>query len=74
MLKNICRLEHKINNREIHLSCDQDTPITDIKEALLEFIKFIGKIEDDIKSNQKNVPEVNSEEPKQEVTNGESSK
>lgn len=46
MLKNISRLEHKVGERIFHLFCDCESPLNEVKEALFEFLKYIGKIED----------------------------
>lgn len=52
MIKNICRLEYKIEERLFHLLCDNDAPINQVKEACCQFIKYAGQIEDAVKSNQ----------------------
>lgn len=52
MLKNLARLEHVIGERAYHLFCDQSSPIHEIKEALCEFLKFVGNIEDQVKQQQ----------------------
>lgn len=63
MLKNITRLEHVIGDKVYHLTCDADSPIEHVKEALFNFTKFVGQIEDKIKeSQQKPVEEPKSEE------------
>ncbi len=50
MLKNISRLEHAIGDRLFHLTCDQDSPLHEVKDAVLEFLKFICRVEDDVKA------------------------
>ncbi len=50
MLKNISRLEAKVGEKLIHLFCDQDTTLDHIKEALFQFSKFIGQIEDNARA------------------------
>ena len=52
MLKNISRLEHKIGDRVFHLLCDSDSPVHEAREALNQFMKFLGKIEDAAKAAQ----------------------
>ena len=52
MLKNISRLEHKVGEKIYHLVCDSDSPLADVKEALFEFSKFIGKVEDNAKAQE----------------------
>jgi len=52
MLKNISRLEHKIGERLYHLTCDMDSPLLDVKEAVFQFLKYIGQCEDSVKSQE----------------------
>lgn len=52
MLKNISRLEMKIGEKIYHLMCDIDSPLEHVKEALFQFQKYIGQIEDNIKAQQ----------------------
>lgn len=71
MLKNISRLEAKINEKIYHFTCDSDSPLPEVKDALFQFIKYIGQMEDAIKQQQeaaKAQEEANkeSEEPKNE--------
>jgi hypothetical protein len=74
MLKNISRLEQKIGERIYHLLCDSDSPLVEVKEALFQFTKYVGSIEDAVKAQEEQKkaeeakplePEV-KEEPKQE--------
>ena len=50
MLKNISRLEVKVNNKDAYFHCEMDMPTTDVKEALFQFLKFIGQIEDNARA------------------------
>lgn len=50
MLKNLSRLEHKVGDRAYHLLAESDSPLNEVKEALFEFLKFIGKVEDDVRA------------------------
>jgi hypothetical protein len=52
MLKNLASLECKIENREIKLFCDNDCPLPHLKEALFQFQKYLGQIEDQVKAAQ----------------------
>ena len=52
MLKNISKLECKVNDKEFVFLCDNDSPTTCVKEALLQFIKFVGNIEDQALAKQ----------------------
>ncbi len=67
MLKNIVKLEYIINEKQYYLHCDNDAPLTHVKEALFQFLKYIGQIEDQVKASKPSeepVPEV-----KEEVSN-----
>lgn len=52
MLKNLAGLEYKVENIIIKLICDSDCPLAHIKEALFQFSKYVGQIEDSAKSAQ----------------------
>lgn len=52
MLKNIVRLECKVNDKDYQFTCDNDSPIEHIKEVLFQFTKYIGQLEDNIKAQQ----------------------
>ncbi len=50
MLKNIVRIEFTVADKIYHLTCDSDSPIEHIKEALFQMQKYVGQIEDNIKA------------------------
>lgn len=52
MLKNITKLECAVNEKIYQFLCDQDSPIEHVKEALFQFGKYIGQIEDNIRQSQ----------------------
>lgn len=52
MLKNLVRLEHKVGERLIHLLCDNNCPLVDLKDALCRFTKFVCDAEDQAKAQQ----------------------
>lgn len=52
MLKNISKLTVVIKEKEISLLCDIDTTLDIIKEALFQYSKYIGQIEDNIMKAQ----------------------
>lgn len=54
MLKNLAALQCKVENREIQLLCDHDCPLPHLKEALFQFQKYVGQIEDQAKEAEKN--------------------
>ncbi len=50
MLKNIVRLEHTVADKLFHFHCDHDASTGMIKEALCQFLKFVGQIEDQVRA------------------------
>lgn len=52
MIKNISKLECKIGERVYQLLCDMDSPLNEVKEALYQYIKYIGHIEDAARASQ----------------------
>jgi len=52
MIKNLVGLECKIEERIVKFICDHDCPISHLKEALFQFQKYIGQIEDQAKAAQ----------------------
>ncbi len=47
MLKNILELSHKIGDFENRFHCDAACPIGHVKESLFQFLKYVGKVEDE---------------------------
>lgn len=70
MMKNLTGLECKVDDRIIKLICDFDCPTTHLKEALFQFSKFIGQIDDAAKAKQEAkqpiIDDIIVEEPKPE--------
>lgn len=63
MLKNLAGLECKVEERIIKLICDNDCPLSHLKEALFQFQKYIGQVEDHVKmQQQKELDEKNKSE------------
>jgi len=56
MLSNLVQLAHQAENKVCRFICDNDTPLNVIKEALFQFQKYIGQIEDAAKAQQAAVP------------------
>ncbi len=52
MLKNLVGIEFKIEDRVIKLICDNDCPLAYLKEALFQYQKYVGQIEDQVKATQ----------------------
>jgi hypothetical protein len=66
MLKNISRLECKVFERTYQLFCEMDSPVEHVKQALFEFIKYVGQVEDAIKASQEQAkPQENNEYKKE---------
>ena len=66
MLKNISKLELQISNRVYSFLLDNDSPLEHIKEALFQFQKFVGQVEDQMKVAKENALK---EEVQKEVPN-----
>ena len=52
MLKNLAQLEANVEGKAFRFVCDNDSAIGSIKEALFQFQKFIGQMEDAAKAQQ----------------------
>ena len=52
MLKNITRLVHTIEDKAYEFTCENDAQIQHVKEAIFQFLKEVGQIEDQIKQAQ----------------------
>ncbi len=68
MLKNIVKLECAIGEKQYQLLCDNDSPLTNVKEALFQFLKYIGQIEDQVKASQPAGESISAPEVKEEVS------
>jgi hypothetical protein len=76
MLKNITKLEHKIGERVFQLLCDNDSLFAEVKDALFQFMKYVGQIEDTAMANaskiaypQEEVVEIPTQEVMHEEVN-----
>lgn len=65
MLKNVSSLELIIENKVYRFYCDVGSSLPHVKEALFQFQKFIGNIEDQANA-MKSASEANKEEPKED--------
>jgi hypothetical protein len=52
MLKNLSRLECIVADKSYQLLCDIDSPLESVKEALFQFQKYIGQVEDAVKKQR----------------------
>lgn len=50
MLKNLAQLEHVVSGKAYQFVCAVDAPIQDVKDALFQFLKYVGNIEDQAKA------------------------
>jgi len=46
MLKTVSKLECKIGEKIYQFFADHDSPLVEVKEALFQFQKYVGQIED----------------------------
>ena len=53
MLKNITQLEYVAGGKLFHFTCDNDAPLSRVKDALTKFIQYVGQIEDNVAAQQK---------------------
>lgn len=68
MLSNLSKLQVQIDNKVYQLLCDVDSPLPSVKEALFQFQKFVGKVEDDVKAQQeKALEEAKAKESSQDL-------
>ena len=68
MLKNISKLEIQIAEKVYQLLCDSDSPIHHVKEALFQFQKYIGHIEDKAKEQAEGQEKTEELEQEKECT------
>lgn len=65
MIKNVSVLEHKIGDKVFQFYCEPSSSIGEVKEALFQFMKYCGQIEDNARSQaQASKPDIS--EPKKE--------
>ena len=46
MIKNITQIKCLVNGKEHILSCEMDSSTIEVKEALYQFLKYVGQVED----------------------------
>jgi hypothetical protein len=51
-LKNLSQITHTIGDNVYHFIVDPKSPITEVKEALCSFMKYVGNVEDAVKAQQ----------------------
>jgi hypothetical protein len=64
---------HKIEDRAIHLIVDPNSPLSEIKDALIKFMAYINQVEEQVKAQAEqpkpadnSLPIAEPEQPKQE--------
>lgn len=67
MLKNISQLEIQVDDKMCRFQCDSGANTVQIKEALFQFLKYIGAIEDAAKKRQEQIDVEKSQEKLEEV-------
>lgn len=46
MQKNVTQLKCVVNGKDVILTCEIDASTIEVKEGLLQFLKYIGQVED----------------------------
>ncbi len=67
MLKQMSKLECNIADKKYEMHLDSDSPLQHVKEALFQFLKYVGQIEDNILAQQKAQEESKDESQEQPV-------
>ncbi len=62
MLKQMSKLECTIAEKKYEMHLDSDSPLQHVKEALFQFMKYVGQIEDNILAQQKAEKELSQEQ------------
>lgn len=52
MITNITKIECRVGEKNYQLLCDIDAPLADVKEAIFQFQKFLGQVEDKLRETQ----------------------
>lgn len=63
MLKTIARMEYTIEGRVYHFTCENDSPLNHVKDALMKFVQCAGQIEDQVAAIEKAKAEKAAETP-----------
>lgn len=46
MIKNVSQMKCLVNGKEHILTCEMDCSTLEVKEALYQFLKYVGQVED----------------------------
>lgn len=63
MIKTVAKFEHTIEGRVFHFICENDSPLTHVKDALMKFVQYAGQIEDQAEAAKKAQAEKAAEAP-----------
>jgi uncharacterized protein (DUF342 family) len=63
MLKNISRLECEIADKKYQFTCDMDSPLENVKEALFQFQQYCLAIDEQVKLQKEAAEKAKSEAP-----------
>lgn len=66
MLKNTVQIDHVIGNNTYTFICGNTAPLTEIKDALCQFMKFVGNAEDQAKAQLEQQAATQAEEQKEQ--------
>ena len=66
MLKNTLQMEHVVEGKLFHFTCDNNAPIGHVKDALNKFIQYTCQVEDNILMQQKQAQEAEETEKNEE--------
>lgn len=50
MLTNLSGLTHWVGDRAYHLLCDSNSPLNEVKDALMQFMAYVVKVEEAAKA------------------------
>ena len=67
MLKNIAQLKDTIDGKDFVLHCENDAPLSSMKEFLFRCLKYVGQIEDHVRNQQEKSKSEQSSELKEET-------
>ena len=65
-VSNLAIFTCKINEKTFEFACDPQAQITDAKEALFQYMKYLGQLEDQLKAQAETKAEPVPEEQKTE--------
>lgn len=61
MIKDAKKFECRLGEKWYQFYCDNDSPIGHVKEALFQFVKMVGQVEENILAQQKAAEEQKEE-------------